>query len=77
MQCLSVKFAFSEKIANFLRASIAFSVYKQNFTLYNLKIGTFMNEKPSMFVILGEAIICLFLYNLHDLPLNNWKEKCF
>ena len=36
-----------------------------------------MNEKPSMFVILGEAIICLFLYNLHDLPLNNWKEKCF
>ena len=36
-----------------------------------------MNEKPSMFVILVEAIIWLFLYNLHDLPLNNWKEKWF
>ena len=50
--------------------SIAFSVYKQNFTANNLKTRTAMNAKISVFFICVETIIYFFIYNLHDCTFN-------
>ena len=57
---------FFEKVANFLRVSIVFSVYKKTLRLNNLKIITAMNVKIWVFVICVKAIIYLSLYNLYD-----------
>ena len=53
---------FSLKVAYFLTVSVVFSVCE----LSNLKTRTAMNANVSVFVISVEAIICFWLYNLHD-----------
>ena len=45
--------------------------------LNNLKTRTATNAKSSVFVICGEAIIYLLLYNLHDCTFKDFYTRLF
>ena len=68
------------KFAIFLQSSVlfkfllSFKFISKILQLTNLKTGTAMNVKISVFVICVEAIIDLLLYNLHACNFNDMTQ---